>query len=129
LAHHDATLALDGLNQEGRRVRGDGVPQRLRITERNRFEARGKRPETVAILGIRREAHDGDRPAMEVAVANDDLGLAVGDPFDRVTPFSRRLDPGLDGLDPGVDRQRSVEPRQLGQAFQQQRQLIVVKCA
>ena len=54
---------------------------------------------------------------MEIAVTDDDLGLPVGDPLDLITPFARSLDRGLDGLDPGVDRQRSVEPGQLGQAL------------
>ena len=45
---------------------------------------------------------------MEIATAGDDLRFVVGYALDRVGPFARRLDRGLDRLRAGVHRQRHV---------------------
>ncbi len=52
--------------------------QRVGVAVGQHLEARRERPEPVAVLLVGREADDGDGAAVEVAVEDDDLGLALG---------------------------------------------------
>src|SRR5690349_2042111 len=47
--NQDASFALDWLEQKRARVRGDGSRQCLRVTERNRDEARCERSEAILV--------------------------------------------------------------------------------
>ena len=71
----DAGLALDRLDQEGHRVRPYRGLQRFGVAERHDAEARREGPEAAARLRVGGEADDGDRAAVEVVGADDDLGL------------------------------------------------------
>ena len=62
---------------------------------------------------------------MEVVLAGDDLGTAIGDAFDLVAPLARGLDRGLDGLGTAVRRQHAIQTGQLRESLEQQRQLVV----
>ena len=116
--HDDASLALDGLDQEGGGVRRDCRFQRAHVAERNRSETGSERAETVAELRLRGEADDGDRAAVKIAVADDDFGAAVGDAFDLVAPLARSLERGFHRLRAAVGGQRPVEPGDFGQLAQ-----------
>src|ERR1700674_1583079 len=96
------------------------------VAERIQPESRLEWPEAVAVLWIGRKADNGDRAAVKVAFADDDLGLPLGDALDAIAPLARCLERRLDRFDPGVDRERSVESGQLGQTLQEQRQLVGV---
>ncbi|MPN32899.1 hypothetical protein SDC9_180382 [bioreactor metagenome] len=71
------------------------------------------------ILRIGRQADDGDRTSVEVAVAGDDRGLPRGDALDCISPFAGGLERGLDGLQPGIDRQRALIAEGGTQALEQ----------
>src|SRR6185437_11725104 len=88
----DAGLALDGLDEEGAGLRRDGAAQRVGVTEGDDLEARGERPETLAVLLFGGEADDGDGAAVEVVGDDDDLGFAFGDAFGFITPLAGELD-------------------------------------
>ncbi len=95
--------------------------QRVRIAEGNDLEPRRERPEAVAVLFIAREADDGRRAAVEVVGADDDLGLAVGNALDLVSPLARGLDRGLHRFGARVHGQRHVEAGQVVQLLVEQR--------
>ncbi len=78
-----------------------------------RREAGRERAEAVAVLRLGGEADDGDRAAVEVAVADDDLGPPVGNALDLVAPLARGLERGLHRLGAAVHRQRAVQAGQL----------------
>ena len=63
---------------------------------------------------------------MEVAFAGDDLGAAVRHALHLVRPLPRRLERGLDRLEPGVDRQRPVHAGQAAEPLEERRQPVVV---
>jgi hypothetical protein len=103
---HDAAFALDGFEQEGRGVGGDGCLEGRGVAVGDAAEARREGAEAVAVLGLGREADDGGGAAVEVVGADDDLGLAVGHALELVGPLAGGLDGGLDGFEAGVHRQR-----------------------
>src|SRR5207249_8824456 len=90
------------------------------------LESGSKWPEAVAVLRVGREADDRNRAAMEVVLAGDDLGLSLMDALDAITPLARRLEPGLNRFYTGIDGERTVEFRELGQSLQELRQLVGV---
>src|SRR5438876_12315344 len=96
--HDDSALALDRLDQERSGVRRDRCLERRALSERNRLESWRERPEAVAVLRVRRKPNDGDRAAVEVVLANDDLGAPVGNALDAIAPFARRLERRLHRL-------------------------------
>jgi hypothetical protein len=77
----DAALTLDRLDQEGGGMRRDGRGQRPGIAVGHGFQAGQEGTEAVAVLGFGRQADDGERAAMEIAGAGNDLGLALGHPL------------------------------------------------
>ncbi len=115
-----------GLDEECRGARRDRLRERVGVAVGNGQQAGWKRPESVPVLRLGRQAGHRDRPTVEIAVAADDLGAALGDALDPVAPLARRLDRRLDRFGPAVRRQRAVEARQLRKALEQERKLIVV---
>src|SRR5579875_1989364 len=56
----------------------------------------------------RRKPDDRRRPAVEVPVADDDLGLIRGDALATVSPAARELDRGLDRFGSRIHRDRHL---------------------
>lgn len=116
--HIDTGLPLDGLDKEAGHI---GVLQclfqRADVVVGNDLEARGEGAESTGGVRVGGEADDGGRPAVEVVLAGQDLGLACGDALDVVCPLTRNLDGGLDGLGAGVHRQDLVVTEVLGYVF------------
>src|SRR5262249_29975550 len=108
-----ARLALDRLYQEGHRVRRDGRFERIRIAIRDRFEAGRKWPKLLAILRLTAEADNGGRPPMKIAVADDDLRMAIGHALDLIAPFAYQFDRRLDRLRPAIHGQHLRIARQV----------------
>ncbi len=75
----DAGFALDGLDEEGGGVGGDGGAEGFGVAVGDVFEAGGEGAEAGAVLLLGREADDGGGAAVEVVGGDDDLGLIGGD--------------------------------------------------
>src|SRR5947208_13367088 len=60
------------------------------VAERNQLESGREWPEAVAVLWIGREADNGNRAAVKVVLAGDDLGLSLGDALDAIAPLDRK---------------------------------------
>ena len=82
--------------------------ERLEVAERHDLEALGERSEAVARVWIGGEADDGDRAAVEIVGANDDLGFVRRHAAHFIAPLADGLDGGLDGLGAGVHRKDLV---------------------
>ena len=65
------------------------------IAEGHAHESGGEGSIPVAVLVLGAESHDGDRPAVEIVRASDDLGAAFGHAFAAVAPLAHRFDHGL----------------------------------
>ena len=100
--HDDAGFALDGLDEKGASVGGDGAAEGFGVAVGDLLEAGGEWAEAVAVLLFRREADDGDGATVKIVGGDEDLGLAGGDAFDGGTPLARGLERGLDCLGAGV---------------------------
>ena len=123
-----ASLALDGLDQESRRIWHDGVRQRRGVAEGNRTEARRERTESLPAFRVGREAHDRRGATVEVVLADQNLRPVWRYALAVVSPLAGGLDGGLDGLRPGVHRQHHLHPAQFRQFATEQGQLIVTIC-
>ena len=118
-------LGLDRLDDEADRVRSDGPFQGFGVPEGDDRETGREGPVVVAVQGLGGEADEGDRPAVEVVRAGDDLGLVRGDALDLIAPFPGGLDGGFDGLGPGVHRQDHLVTGPVAELFCQQGPLVV----
>jgi hypothetical protein len=127
--HDHAGLALDGLHQDGSRVRADGVAHGLRVAVGDGDEARREGPVVVVGDGVVGEGDDGGRAAVEVVRGHDDLGRVERDALDLVGPLAGDLDGGLDGLGTGVHRQHHLGAGELGQLRAEGAELVVVEGA
>jgi hypothetical protein len=127
--NHDPGLALDRFDEHRHRAvghrRGDGVG----IAERQQSIAAGERAEALAILLARGEADDRRRAAVEVVVENQDLRLFGGNSLDRLPPFARQLDRGLDRLGATVHRQEAIETGESADLLAQPAELVVAEGA
>ncbi len=124
-----AGLALDRLDQEGRGVGGDGGRQRVRVAVGDDPEAGGERPEFVARGLVGAEADHREGAAVEVAVADDDLGLARRHALHLVGPFAGHLQRALDRLGARVHRQHAARAGQRAQLLVERAELVVVEGA
>ena len=122
-------LGLDGLDQEGGRVRGDGLLQGVGVAEGDDDESGREGAEILAVEGLRREADDRDRAAVEVVGAGDDLGPVLGNALLLVGPLAGRLDGRFDGLGAGVHGQDHLVASQVAELLGQQRPLVVAERA
>ena len=66
---------------------------------------------------------------MEVAVADDDLSLAIGHALDLVAPLARNLDRGLNRLRARVHGEGHVVAQQVAQLLAERPQLVVAERA
>ena len=123
----DARLALDGLEQDGDRVVGDGRLEGGRIPVGHGHETGRERREAVARLRVVREAHDRRRAAVEVAAHNDDLGRAVGHALHAVAPRASELDRRLDGFGARVHRQHAVDASEAREGLGERPEAVVVE--
>ena len=85
---------MDGFDEEGAGVGGDGGAQGVDVAVGDDLEAGGEGAEAVLILLAGGEADDGDRPAVEVVVDADDLLIAIPDALDLRSPAPGRGLPG-----------------------------------
>src|SRR6185437_11376516 len=92
---NNASLALDGLDQEGTGVGGDGVSEGARIAIGDDLEAGGKGTKAAAILLVSGETDDSDGAAVKIVGTDNNLGQAVGYALHGVAPLARGLDRGL----------------------------------
>ena len=125
----DAGLALDRLDEECAGVGIDGVAQGLDVAVGDDPEPRCEGAEAIAIMLVGREANDGDGAAVEVAGADNDLGLVLRDALDFVAPLARGLDRRFNCLGAGVHREDHVEAGEVVEILAEQRQLLVAKRA
>jgi hypothetical protein len=125
--HHDPGLALDRLDQDGRDVGVHGGRHRIGVAVGQEFEAGCERPEARAVVGLGGEADDGRGAAVEVALEDQDLGLAVGHALDRVGPLAGGLDRGLDRLGPAVHGQHARKPGELRDLLAERSELVVAE--
>ncbi|CRE19531.1 Uncharacterised protein [Bordetella pertussis] len=123
----DASLALDGFDQEGHRARRDGSLQRGEVAERHHREARRERPVAAARIRVGGKADDAQRAAVEVVGAHDDLRLPGRHAARLVAPFAHRLERRLDRLGAAVHGQHLVRAGQARQVFVQGRQLVMAE--
>ena len=128
VGHFHAGLTLDRLHQEGHGVGTDRGFQRVRVVVRNLDETRCVRTEPPLVLFVVGEADDGGGPAMEVAIADHDLGR-TRDVHDLVAPHAHGLDGGLDRLGARVHGQSHVHAAELAQLPQERPELVVVEGA
>src|SRR6185437_1581762 len=68
----DAAFALDGLDDDARRLRSDGVTNGVHVVEGDVVESLDHRTEALQIFGIPRGGESGERPAVERALETDD---------------------------------------------------------
>ena len=87
----DPGFALDRLHQECGRIRRDRRLQRVDIAVRDDFEAGRERPEVRLVFVGGREGRDRDRPAVEIAAADDDFRLVRRHPLHAGTPSAAPL--------------------------------------
>src|SRR5579863_6007372 len=107
--NYDTGLALNGLDQEGTRIWRDGRSQCRCVTEGNDLEARSERSKPIAVLFVGGKAANRDGASVKVIGANDDLSLTRRNPFNFVSPLTRRLDRSFHGFGPGIHGQGHVE--------------------
>ena len=81
-------------------MRCDGLFYGRGVPERDVFKSRSKGAESVSILVFGAESDNGDGPAMEIVLTDDDFSLVMGNTFDFISPFSNRLDNGFNGSAP-----------------------------
>src|SRR6187402_3440531 len=103
IRYYHTRLTLDGLYKEAGHV---GIFQCL-LEGRDIVVGYDDEPghigtEPVIRLGIRAERDHCAGPAVEIAGADDDLCLVVGNAFDLVAPAAAKLDGRLDSLDASV---------------------------
>jgi hypothetical protein len=125
----DSGFALDGLDEEGGGVGGDGCAEGGGVTEGDDLEAGEEGAEAFAVLLVGGEADDGDGAAVEVVGADDDLGLIGGDAFDLIAPLTGDLKRGLDGLGAGVHEEGHLEAGEIVEVFVEERELVVAEGA
>ena len=111
----DPALTLDGFEQDRDGVLGDGGLDGRGVAIGDDREAGRERGVALPRNRVRREADDGRRPTVEVAVHDDDIGPFRVDLLDLDAPFAAHLDGGLDGLGTGVHREDHVLAGELGQ--------------
>src|SRR5207253_2289266 len=111
VGHVDASLALNRLDQDGRRPAVDRPLHRPEVVVGYVLEAGHERLEAVLVLLLARRAEGGERPAVERVARRDDLVAVAREPLLRVLP--RELERGLVGLRPRVAEEDPVGERVL----------------
>jgi hypothetical protein len=125
----NAAFALDRLDEHGGDVRVHRALDRREIPVGEHREAGRQRAEPILVLSFLGEADDRRRAAVKVPREDEDLGLVLRDPLDRVTPFAGELDRGFDRFGPRVHREHLPVARQLGHLFVQKAQLVAAEGA
>ncbi len=110
-------------------ARRNGGFERVDVAERHGHEARREGTEAVAVERLAGEAGDGGGAAVEIVLADDDLGLVARDALEGVAPAAHGLDGALDGLGAGVHGQHHLHAAQARELFAEGRQLVVAKRA
>ena len=100
--HDDAVLALDRLEDHGGGLVVDRCGKRLGVAVRDEDHVAGQRLERLAVLRVVGDRQRPHRPAVERALARDDLG-PPGQPGD--------LERGLVGLGAGVGEEHPCRRR------------------
>src|ERR1019366_2675126 len=89
--------------------------------------ARREGTEAVAVERLAGETGNGGGAAVEIVLADDDLGLVARDALVGVAPAAHRLQGGLYRLGTGVHRQYHLHAARPRQFFAEERQLVVAK--
>ena len=92
-------------------------------------EARRERPEAVARIRVGAEADDGERAAVEVVRADDDLGAVRRHALHFVAPLAHGLERGFDRLGAAVHRQDLVRVGELREVLVEEGELVVAEGA
>ena len=126
---YDPSLALDRFYQKRHRVGRDCRFQCRRVAEGNTLEPRYKGAETFTRARIAGEADNGDGAAVEIVIADNDLGAAIRNALDRIAPFARQLEGAFHRFSAGIHWQHPVRPGKCANLFIEGRQLIIAEGA
>src|SRR5258706_2262849 len=127
--NYDPSLALDRFHQKRHRVGRDCRFQCRRVTEGNMLEPWCEGTKSFTRARIAGKADNRDGAAMEIVIADNDLGAAVRDALDRMAPFSRQLEGAFHRFSAGIHRQHPVRPGKRTNFFIEGRQLIIAEGA
>ena len=132
IGHKHASLALDGLDDEGCYLLAiflESVLKGLGVIVGDADEAWGERAVVGIRAGVVAHGDDGDGASVEVALAADDLHLFVVNTFLDRTPTTCQLQRGLNGLGTRVHGQHLVIAKVLVDELLVLAECVVVECA
>src|SRR5205814_262110 len=127
--NQDTRFALDWLEQERARVRRDGTLQGLRVTERNREEARRERSEAIFVKRLGGKTGNGSCAPVKIVLAYNDFGLMRGDALAGIAPAAGSLDRRFHRLRARVHGQDHLHAACLREFRDKERELIIAEGA